>query len=502
MFVISFVTSEGLFWAKLAAAGTMAMLPVVILGWPAQSSLSEVSPSARSNSRGRGRVAMRAFTITAAGVGEVRDVPRPDPGPGEAIVKVARVEVCGTDYRIYHGEFNSRFPLVSGHEFSGVVSDVGADVVDWHPGDRVAVDPTLYCGHCYTASAASPIIATIGGRSVTPATAPWRVRASPGSEPLPRRRFGRAGRSGPHGAARVRGLGGRATPVDARKPCPDLRRGTDRFLLTALLSASGTADVTVVDVVDSKLEIARRFGASATFFTTGPDLDAILRERRQGRGYDAVIDCTGVPSVIEGLFRHVARMPDHVLRGRPLRRRSRSVRSMSTTRTGRSWDRWRSTTPSSSARLVEFPADRRPVADHVVDLDVGDILRRPGSGRAQDARRSERGLTVVLPSEAADKSRTSFDQAPLAAKIARPAGGTHVASLAPCGFPVGRPRSGGREARRVAARASHRRPAIGADRGRVVVRRILSRVVGRLAAIPGRSPARDRYDSRGGPRRR
>jgi threonine dehydrogenase-like Zn-dependent dehydrogenase len=74
-------------------------------------------------------------------------------------------------------------------------------------------------------------------------------------------------------------------------------------LLTGLLSASGTAEVTVVDVVDSKLEIARRFGASATF-TTGPDLEAILHERRQGRGYDAVIDCTGVPSVIEGLFRY------------------------------------------------------------------------------------------------------------------------------------------------------------------------------------------------------
>ena len=58
-----------------------------------------------------------------------------------------------------------------------------------------------------------------------------------------------------------------------RKPCPDLRRGTDRFLLTALLSASGTADVTVVDVVDSKLEIARRFGASANHDRPGPRRD-------------------------------------------------------------------------------------------------------------------------------------------------------------------------------------------------------------------------------------
>jgi 2-desacetyl-2-hydroxyethyl bacteriochlorophyllide A dehydrogenase len=247
---------------------------------------------------------MRAFTITAAGVGEVRDVPRPDPGPGEAIVKVAYVGVCGTDYRIYHGEFNSRFPLVNGHEFSGVVSDVGADVVDWHPGDRVAVDPTLYCGHCYhclrrqsnhcdlwgaigdTRDGALAEFVRVPARNLYRVDDSVRLDEAALTEPLACVVWGvERLRLMPASHALIFGAG----PIGS--------------LLTALLSASGTADVTVVDVVDSKLEIARRFGASATF-TTGPDLDAILRERRQGRGYDAVIDCTGVPSVIEGLFRH------------------------------------------------------------------------------------------------------------------------------------------------------------------------------------------------------
>jgi 2-desacetyl-2-hydroxyethyl bacteriochlorophyllide A dehydrogenase len=247
---------------------------------------------------------MRAFTITAAGVGEVREVRRPDPGPGEAIVKVAYAGVCGTDYRIYHGEFNSSFPLVNGHEFSGVVSDVGADVVDWHPGDRVSVDPTLYCGHCYhclrrqsnhcdhwgaigdTRDGALAEFVRVPARNLYRVDDSIRLDEAALTEPLACVVWGvERLRLMPASHALIFGAG----PIGS--------------LLTGLLSASGTADVTVVDVVDSKLEIARRFGASATF-TTGPDLEAILHERRQGRGYDAVIDCTGVPSVIEGLFRH------------------------------------------------------------------------------------------------------------------------------------------------------------------------------------------------------
>lgn len=247
---------------------------------------------------------MRAFTITAAGVGEVREVPMPDPGPGEAIVKVAYAGVCGTDYRIYQGELHSRFPLVNGHEFSGVVSHVGADVVDWHPGDRVAVDPTLYCGHCYhclrrqanhcdnwgaigdTRDGALAEFVRVPARNLYLVDETVRLEEAALTEPLACVVWG---------VERLRLIPGSHVLIFGAGPIGSL--------LTAVLSTSGTADVTVVDVVDDKLAIARRLGASATFMT-GPDLDAILRERQHGRGYDAVIDCTGVPSVIEGLFRH------------------------------------------------------------------------------------------------------------------------------------------------------------------------------------------------------
>src|SRR3954470_2480155 len=113
------------------------------------------NPSSPANPRltpahsGGPPLTMRAFTITAPGIGEVCEVASPTPGPGEAVVDVAYTGICGTDYRIFQGDFLSSFPLVNGHEFAGVVSAVGAGVDEWREGDRVAVDPTLYCGHCY-----------------------------------------------------------------------------------------------------------------------------------------------------------------------------------------------------------------------------------------------------------------------------------------------------------------------------------------------------------------
>ena len=378
MFMISFVTSEGLFWAKLAAAGTMAMLPVVILGFacaktacpgsPRRGQIAEVEAESRC-ARSRSPPPEWVKSATCRG---------PDPGPGGGDRQGGIREVCGTDCRIYHGEFNSRgFRSSNGHEFSGVVSDVGADVVDWHPGDRVTVDPT-YCGHCYHCLRRQSNHCDHWG-----AISDTRDGALAEFVRVPARNLYRVDDSvrldgSPHRAARVRGLG-----VERLQLMPASH---------ALIFGAGPIGFPPHGPAECKRhgrrhrrrrrglqagDRAPRFAHSATF-TTGPDLDAILRERRQGRGYDAVIDCTGVPSVIE-LFRHAGECPDHVLRGRPPAAKGRSVRSMSTTRTGRSWDRWRSTTPSSRrTTLSSRRIDVQSLIRDVVDLDeVGDILRRP-----------------------------------------------------------------------------------------------------------------------------
>ncbi|HEU0240378.1 MAG TPA: alcohol dehydrogenase catalytic domain-containing protein [Micromonosporaceae bacterium] len=97
---------------------------------------------------------MRAFVITGPGEAEVRDVPAPDPGPGEVVVDVERAGVCGTDAEFYSGEMaylhsgEASYPIRIGHEWAGVVSSVGVDVDRAWLGCRVTGDTMLGCGRC------------------------------------------------------------------------------------------------------------------------------------------------------------------------------------------------------------------------------------------------------------------------------------------------------------------------------------------------------------------
>jgi len=80
---------------------------------------------------------------------ELRDVPRPEPGPGEALVRVHSSTICGSDLKILRGEYGATsFPHVPGHEWSGEVVEVGEGVNRLAPGDRVAAEPHVGCGEC------------------------------------------------------------------------------------------------------------------------------------------------------------------------------------------------------------------------------------------------------------------------------------------------------------------------------------------------------------------
>ena len=90
---------------------------------------------------------------------EIADVPEPTPTPGTVKVKVGFNGICGTDLHEYyagpifvptepHPLTGQQAPLTLGHEFSGVITDVGAGVTDYAAGDRVAIMPLYRCGHC------------------------------------------------------------------------------------------------------------------------------------------------------------------------------------------------------------------------------------------------------------------------------------------------------------------------------------------------------------------
>jgi threonine dehydrogenase-like Zn-dependent dehydrogenase len=100
---------------------------------------------------------MKAVVKTQPGPGNLAytDFADPTVQPGHAVIEVRAAGLCGTDLSLYHWsesmvrQYRPKPPLVFGHEFSGVVAEVGAGVTSLHVGDRVTANPIMYCGQCY-----------------------------------------------------------------------------------------------------------------------------------------------------------------------------------------------------------------------------------------------------------------------------------------------------------------------------------------------------------------
>ena len=93
---------------------------------------------------------MKAAVLTEYRKIEWKDVPEPVTGDSEVLVKVTYASICGTDQHIFNGEFHPRttLPLIPGHEFVGTIADMGKNVSGYSLGERVAVDPIIWCGTC------------------------------------------------------------------------------------------------------------------------------------------------------------------------------------------------------------------------------------------------------------------------------------------------------------------------------------------------------------------
>ncbi len=228
-------------------------------------------------------------------------VPDPAATADEVIVRVATCGICGTDLHIYRNEYMSEFPLIPGHEFSGTVVEVGSAVTDLRVGDRVAVDPNLYCGHCdFCRNEQANHCLNWQGVGVTRAGGFAEYTAIPGRacyllpedmtdtqasfiEPLA---------CVVHALKRVRIWPGEQVLIFGAGPMG--------LLLLQALRHSGAAQVVIVDKQPDRLALARQFGAAAAI-TAGPDQAEALRDWAPF-GFSTVIDATGVPQVIQQAF--------------------------------------------------------------------------------------------------------------------------------------------------------------------------------------------------------
>ena len=93
---------------------------------------------------------MKQAVMTKPGIIEFRDVPAPEMGPEEVLLRIKRIGVCGSDVHVYRGLHPyASYPVVQGHEVSAQVERIGTAVSGFEPGDRVTIEPQVSCGKCY-----------------------------------------------------------------------------------------------------------------------------------------------------------------------------------------------------------------------------------------------------------------------------------------------------------------------------------------------------------------
>ncbi|MEU4238740.1 zinc-dependent alcohol dehydrogenase family protein [Actinoplanes sp. NPDC026619] len=240
---------------------------------------------------------MKAAVVVTPGTIAVEEVPDPAPGPGEVVVKPAAVGICGTDLHIMDGEFAPAYPIIPGHEFAGEIVAIGPGVRDFRVGDQVAVDPSLYCGYCYYCKRArgnqcenwAAIGVTVAGGAAEFVVAPMaNLFALP-----PELAAGDAALIEPLSCA-MRGFD--VLPRHMASSYLIYGSGTMGLMMLELAKRAGAESVSVVDLNSERLATASRLGCSATV--------ASADELVAPRGFDVVIDCTGVEAAIkDGLSR-------------------------------------------------------------------------------------------------------------------------------------------------------------------------------------------------------
>ncbi len=227
----------------------------------------------------------------------VEDRPMPAPGPGEVLVEVRAVGVCGSDVHYYEhgriGDFVVSEPLVLGHEAMGVVVGGGERTGRHRPGTRVALEPGVPCGRCaacrggrYNLCADVAFFAT---PPVDGAFARYVTIHEDFAHPLPDRVSDEAG-----ALLEPLSVGLWATRKGGVRP-------GDRVLVTGagpvgLLAAqtariAGAAEVVITDVNPERLRVAEELGAATALNTAEHPLDPEM-------GADVLLECSGAPAAV------------------------------------------------------------------------------------------------------------------------------------------------------------------------------------------------------------
>ena len=237
----------------------------------------------------------------------IKQVPVPEIGDDEVLIRVKYTGICGTDWSIYTGKYSAdRLPLIPGHEFSGTIARAGKKAKNLKEGDRVTADINMSCGTCFFCKKGNKLVCPeftqlgihTNGAFAEYVKAPWHlVHKLPANLDMLKAAFIEPVSCIIHSSKAMKvQIGSSVAILGARLG----------LLHAALARLCGAAPIIVVGQSRKRLEIARKLGADhALSIDKVEDPVAAVKALTEGREADYVIESVGTPQTYEQAFRMV-----------------------------------------------------------------------------------------------------------------------------------------------------------------------------------------------------
>ena len=243
---------------------------------------------------------MKAAVLEAIKRIAVKDIPAPIPKDDEVLIKVKTCGMCGTDLKLYNGQYSARVPVVPGHEYSGEIVALGKNVRNLKVGQRVVSDPNESCGKCYWCRNHQPCFCkelAAYGVLRDGGFAEYCTASEKGVYPIPEAvddetaAFAEPVSCVVHAVDRVNYRSGETVAIIGGGPMGQIHL---QFAL-----CSGARKVILIEPEETRRQMAKRFGAHVVINPKEGDLKEQILAETEGLGPDVVVEVVGRADTIE-----------------------------------------------------------------------------------------------------------------------------------------------------------------------------------------------------------
>ena len=239
----------------------------------------------------------------------LEDVPIPEVDTNDVLIRIQKTAICGTDLHIYQwnewAERTIKTPLVTGHEFSGVVQKIGPGVTHYKKGDRVSGEGHITCGYCRNCRAGKGHLChkTVGiGINRNGAFAEYLVIPERNVWPLhPEISSDIAACFDPFGNATHTALSFEMVAEDVLIT----GAGPIGIMAVAICNFVGARHVVITDVNDYRLKLAKKMGASMALNVTHDGIKNAIKELGMSNGFDIGLEMSGAPGAFNDMLQNM-----------------------------------------------------------------------------------------------------------------------------------------------------------------------------------------------------